>query len=187
MAGEEDHDDAAQAFDALRAEVVATRRAIEGQPALKLTPEAQGRAMARAVSESMADAARALREEADAIGRERRFLADIVGQARAQEAQRRARRWTIGLSALAGFVAFPMLAALAPGGSFLAAVTTGRIDRWQAGVSLMQAGDPVASLSLAVASQLLNANSEALRVCTDAAKKAGATQKCTISVAAPGQ
>ena len=49
----------------------------------------------------------------------------------------------------------------------------------------MQAGDPVASRSLAGASRLMNANSDALKACSDAAQKAGKEQKCTISVAAP--
>ena len=96
------------------------------------------------------------------------------------------RSWTIGLSALAGFGLFPALGALAPGGGFLAILATGNFDRWQAGVSLMQTGDPVASRSLAAASRIMNANSDALKACSDAAQKASKEQKCTISVAAPG-
>ena len=41
--------------------------------------------------------------------------------------------------------------------------------------------------SAAAASRLVNADTDALKACEEAAKKAGAAQKCTISVAAPGQ
>ena len=160
---------------------------IEGHPALTMTPEAHGRAMARIVAASTDEATRALRDETGAVQRERQSLAMIVGDARTQEQQRKMQRW-FGAGGLAiGLVLFPLLAAVAPGGSFLAALATGRFDRWQAGAGLMAAADPAGSRGLAIASRLMNANSEALQACSDAAKKAGKEQKCTITVSVPVQ
>ena len=160
--------------------------AIESHPALKLTPEQYGAAMQRAGADIMGDAAKRLRNEADAVERERQRLAAIVGEARGQEAQKRALIWTGGIGVVAGLALFPILGVIAPGGGYLAALATGQLDRWQAGVDLMRADNPGASSSLAAASRLVNANTEALKACGDAAKKAAKEQKCTVSVAVPG-
>ena len=80
-----------------------------------------------------------------------------------------------------------MLWAFAPGGSFLAAWATGNADRWQAGVSLIQAGSPERAAALSAATRLVNANTEALQACSDATKKAGKEQKCSVVVQAPRQ
>ncbi len=182
--------DYAPSFGAVIKSLTATEArlaAIEGHPALKLTPDQHASAMTRAGADIMGDAARALRDEADEVARERRNLADFVGEALAQEAQKRALLWTLGLGVVAGLVLFPLLGAFAPGGSYLATLATGNGDRWQAGVDLMQRGDPAGAATLATASRLMNANAEALQACSEAAKKAGKEQKCTISVPAPTQ
>ena len=67
--------------------------AIEEHPAVKLMPEQHARAIERAGAEIMREASRALRDETDAVGRERRQLAAIVGQAATQERQHRQRLW----------------------------------------------------------------------------------------------
>ncbi|MGD0187900.1 MAG: DUF6118 family protein [Roseiarcus sp.] len=182
--------DYAPSFGAVIKSLTATEArlaAIEGHPALKLTPDQHASALKRAGADIMGDAARALRNEAEEVARERRNLADIVGEALAQEAQKRALLWTLGLGVVAGLVLFPLLGAFAPGGSYLATLATGNADRWQAGVDLMQRGDPAGAATLATASRLMNANADALQACSEAAKKAGKEQKCTINVAAPGQ
>jgi hypothetical protein len=140
--------------------------------------------MACVVAESTEAATRALRNETEALSFERRNLADIVGHARARDEQKRVQYWIADAGVAAGLVLFPLLGAFAPGGDFLAMLAAGSFDRWQAGVSFMQAGDPVASRSLARASRIMNANSDALKACWNAAQKAGKEQKCTISVAA---
>lgn len=160
--------------------------AIEGHPALKLTPEQHGQALRREGTGVVNEIAGRLDNGIDDLRRERLRLAEIVAAGLDRQAQKRAVLWALGGGVAVGLVLFPMLGAFAPGGSYLAALATGNADRWQAGISLMQVGDPAASHSLAVASGLVNANSEALRACADAAKKTGAAQKCTISVAVPG-
>ena len=150
-----------------------------------MTPEQHARAIERAGAEIMREASRALRDETDAVGRERRQLAAIIGQAVAQERQHRQRIW-FGTGGLAiGVMLFPLLAAFAPGGSYLAALTMGTTDRWQAGAALIQAANPAGSAALATASRLVNANTEVLQGCAEAARKAGREQRCTITVAAP--
>ena len=85
--------------------------------------------MARVVADPGAGTTLVLRDEAEAIERERRFLAEIVGQWRDKQEQKRARNWAIWLGAFAGFVLFPVFAAVAPGSSFLTAFATGHADR----------------------------------------------------------
>ena len=52
--------------------------AIQDHPALKMTPEQHGRAIGRAGAEAFAEAARVMRDEADAMKRERINLARIA-------------------------------------------------------------------------------------------------------------
>ena len=78
------------------ANVDARLAGIEGHPALKVSAEAHGQALARIVAGAADQATRALRGEVDAMGHERRALAEIVGHARAQDEQKQARIWTIG-------------------------------------------------------------------------------------------
>jgi len=168
-------------------ETEARLAAIEGHPALKLTPDQHAGAMKRAGFEVMSDAARSLRNEADAVGREQQKLARIVGESLGQEAQKRALYWALGAGVAIGFVLFPLLGAFAPGGSFLAAFATGNFDRWYAGGGLMQAGSPDGWREFLRSDSLVRANADALKVCREMAAKAGKEQKCTISVQAPGQ
>jgi len=161
--------------------------AIEGHPALKLTPDQHAGAMKRAGFEVMSDAARSLRNEADAVGREQQKLAQIVGESLGQEAQKRALYWALGAGVAIGLVLFPLLGAFAPGGSFLAAFATGNFDRWYAGGGLMQAESPEGWREFLRSDSLVRANADALKACRELAAKAGKEQKCTISVPAPGQ
>ena len=158
--------------------------AIEGHPALKLTPDQHAGAMKRAGAEVMSDAARSLRNEADAVGREQQKLAQIVGESLGQEAQKRALYWALGAGVAIGFVLFPLLGAFAPGGSFLAAFATGNFDRWYAGGGLMQAGSPEGWREFVRSDSLVRANADALKACREMAAKAGKEQKCAIGVQA---
>ena len=128
----------------------------------------------------MRETSRALRDETDAVGRERRQLPAIVGQAATRERQHRQRIW-IGTGGLAiGLVLFPLLAAFLSGGSYLSALAMGTTDRWQAGAALIQAANPAGSAALATALRLVNANTDALQGCAEAARKAGREQRCTM-------
>ena len=66
---------------------------------MKMTPEQHGRAMGRAGAEAFAEAARVMRDEADALKRERMHLAGIVDGAVTRQVQRRRQLW-FGVSGL---------------------------------------------------------------------------------------
>ncbi|WP_156330027.1 DUF6118 family protein [Bosea vaviloviae] len=80
--------------------------AIQDHPALKMTPQQHGRAIGRAGAEVFGDAARAMRDEADAMKRERMHLAGIVGEVLGRHARRRREVW-IGIGGVVvGMVVF---------------------------------------------------------------------------------
>jgi len=167
---------------------VETRLAgIEGHPALKMTPAQHGGAMQQAGADIMRVAVVALNSAAGEFWSAKKEVASIAVTARTAEAQKHALQWAVGAGVAVGLVLFPMLGAFAPGGSFLAAWATGNADRWQAGADLIQAGSPERAAALAAASRLVSANVEALQACSEAAKKAGKEQKCSVLVQAPGQ
>jgi hypothetical protein len=158
---------------------------IEGHPAIRLTPEQHGRAIERAGAATLREAMETFRNEAAAIGLERRQLSQIIGAALDQEDQRRRQMWFAGAGAIAGLILFPLIAAFAPGGTYLAALAMGETDRWQAGGILMHAGSPEGWRELVSGATLAQANAEAIRICLEAAAKAGKEQKCLVTVRPP--
>ncbi|MBE0705365.1 MAG: hypothetical protein IH582_19770, partial [Afipia sp.] len=58
-------------------------------------------------------------------------------------------------------------------------------DRWNAGVTMMRMADPRSWRGVADSSQLVRDNAEAIGQCAEAARTAGADQRCTITVKAP--
>jgi len=123
---------------------------------------------------------------AQQLWRAKEEVQSLAVTARSAEAQKQALLWAVGAGVAAGLVLFPLLGTVAPGGSFLAAWATGNVDRWQAGVDLIQLGSPERAAALSAASRLVNANVEALQACADAAKKVGKEQKCSVVVQVPG-
>jgi hypothetical protein len=152
--------------------------AIAGDPSLSLTPDQHARAIERAKDGAFQDVIRQLRDEAAAIRREREALGEVGTHGRNRKRQR---LWLAG-AVLVGLLAYPLAAATLPGGSYLAAIATGKLDRWQAGAGLMQVADPEGARSIARATRIVSANAEALKGCAEAARKAGREQKCTIVV-----
>lgn len=155
---------------------------IEEHPSLKLSPDHFADAITRAGAGSARDAIRAFRSETDAIRREREQLTRLVGDQLTEQHRQRKARWLATLFMLAGLILYPLLASIGPGGSYLAAWATGNADRWQAGASLMQVANPDGARSIFRASRIMNTNIEALKACTDAAKKAAKEVKCSITV-----
>lgn len=89
--------------------------AIQDHPALKMTAEQHGRAIGRAGAEAFTEAARVMRDEADALKRERSHLAGFVRQARTQAEQRRWMVWAGGIGIAIGSMVPPFLSLLARG------------------------------------------------------------------------
>ena len=145
---------------------------------LRLTPDQHARAIERAKDGAFQDVIRQLRDEAGAIRREREALGEIGTHGKNRNRQR---LW-LAIAFVVGLLAYPLVAATLPGGSHLAAMATGKLDRWQAGAGLMQVADPEGARSIARATRIVNANAEALRACAEAARKAGREQKCTVIV-----
>ena len=81
---------------------------IEGHPAIRVTPEQHGRAIERAGSATLRDAMETFRNEAAALGHERRQLGQIIGTALDQKVQRRCRQlWFAGAGVAVGLMLFP--------------------------------------------------------------------------------
>lgn len=83
--------------------------AIQDHPALKMTPEQHGRAIGRAGADLFAEAARVMRDEADALKRERIHLAGIVDGAVTRQAQRRRQLWFGAYGCVIGATAVLMI------------------------------------------------------------------------------
>lgn len=79
--------------------------AIQDHPALKMTPEQHRRAIGRAGADAFADAARVMRDEADALKRERVHLASIAGGVLDRCAQWRRQVWCVAGGIAIGFTA----------------------------------------------------------------------------------
>ncbi len=158
---------------------------IENHPMLQLTPAKQARAIGDDVAAIISTAAWELRAETGAVTRERQALAEIVqGLTRKARGWARFRAFVAGVAV--GLAVFPLLGAFAPGGSYLAALAMGQTDRWQAGGDLLQAANAAEARSLAWASQIAAANSEALKFCAEEARRAGKEEICAIYVPASG-
>lgn len=86
--------------------------AIQDHPALKMTPEQHGRAIGRAGADAFADAARLMRDEADALKRERMHLASIISGTLNRTTQRRWTIWSSIIGFVTGFLTLSMIVAL---------------------------------------------------------------------------
>lgn len=160
------------------AELDARLVGIADSPSLRLTPDQHARAIERAKDGAFQEVIRQLRDEAGAIRREREALEALGAHVRNRKRQR---FWLAG-AVIAGLLAYPLMALALPGGSYLAALATGTVDRWQAGAGLMQVADPEGARSIARATRIVSANAEALKGCVEAARKVGREQKCTVMV-----
>jgi len=221
---EEHHEaaDPAQAFEDLRAEVAALRRAvaalpgaweenqppdyapslgtiakglaavdgrlagIEKHPALRLTPEQHQQAVAQAGNILMREAMQKLDRAAQDAERERQHLAGLIGTVRKQDEQRTWLLWAASGALIAGLLVSPFVAAVLPfgGDSFVAALIM-KADRWNAGMALMQAGNPDGWRGAVDSWNLVRTNQEAISACSEAAAKTKKEQRCTITVPAP--
>ena len=164
-------------------EVASRLQAIEGHPALRMTPEHHQQAMTRAGGTVMQESASRLDLATHAVRGHANELTAIIGSARAQEQQT---KWVVVTAATAlviGLLLSPILARLLPFGldGRVAALVMGA-DRWQAGLALMKAQSEPAWRDLALAGELLSPNIEALSACREAAAKMLKDQRCVIIV-----
>jgi hypothetical protein len=119
--------------------------AIEGKPALEMTPAIYRTEIAEAGRIAAEMAGRILREGAEAQSAATRELREVTGQARAAQEQR---RWLTTVGAIGVVVGLGLWAILVNAlpwgaGTWLASLPLAGGNRWEAGQQLMRAADPV--------------------------------------------
>jgi hypothetical protein len=117
---------------------------------------------------------------------EREKLAAVIGSAYEQDRQLKWVLWTEGIALLVGLLISPIFARGSPfGWDGRVAAFILQADRWEAGATLMQAGNPEGWRGQEEATNLVRSNQEALAACRDAAAKAKKEQHCTLVMPAP--
>ena len=158
---------------------------LQKHPALKMTPEQHGAAIANAGGALIREAVQKFdRAEQDAA-HERYNLANMIGTARSKADQRFYLTIAVAIGLVVGFGVFPFVMRAMPFGldSATAAVIM-RANKWDAGMALMKAGNPDGWARLTADADLVSANQEKITVCRDAAAKTKKEQHCAITVQA---
>ena len=191
--------DAAQAFEALRAEWAAHRAANNAgfqavaeqmkvfadrqaemvkSPALRQTPMQIADDQVRQRAEMLERVQNEWREPIRHANAEWNGLISLTKGMRARSVQN---LWLAG-AFVAGIFVLPLLIQLlnSSASSRLAAWTMGHTDRWVAGNWLMQEGNPAASDVMAAAWNLWDANLDAIKACKEAPVAPGQKRVCTI-------
>ncbi len=163
---------------------------IERQPAMQMTPEdfevRMTAAAARARRDDEVLIVAAKRDRGEAI----RDLRAIIGTANTIYEQKRLRWWYVGGGLLAGCLLWSVLpgfvARILPTSWHLperiAARTVREPALWDAGIRLMQAGNPEGWQAIVYAADMRQANREAIDACLQRAVKAKRPVGCTIRV-----
>ncbi|WP_137114094.1 DUF6118 family protein [Mesorhizobium sp. GR13] len=160
--------------------------AVEQSPILRNGPEHYARALERSGEGLVRTAALELEGKGRDLEREALNLAAYTKSAYDRESQD-LRMWVAGgVGLVAGVFLILLLPRILPfaADTHVAAIVLGQ-DRWNAGVTMMQTADPGRWRGVADAWQLARDNSEAISQCAEAARTAGADQRCTITVKAP--
>ena len=165
--------------------------AMEGHPALQLTPEAFRARVERAVTEASRQVLRDAEGVARAISWANQEAQAMLGSARTREAQNWRLLEVAGIGVMAGLILFPLLcfplARILPFGSLpdrLAAAALGE-DGWSAGAGLMSRADPAQWRAINESLLRSEAASDELKACYEAAKKTGKEQRCNVVMKAP--
>lgn len=162
--------------------------AVEQSPILRNGPEHYARALERSGEGLVRTAAQQLEGKGRDLEREAINLAAYTKSAYDRRSQD-LRMWIAGgIGLLAGALLVLLLPRILPfaADTHVAAIVIGQ-DRWSAGVTMMQTADPGGWRGVADSWQLARDNAEAIGRCAEAARTAGADQRCTITVKAPRQ
>ncbi|MEZ5805838.1 MAG: DUF6118 family protein [Rhizobiaceae bacterium] len=162
--------------------------AVEQSPILRNGPEHYARALERSGESLVRTAAQQLEGKGRDLEREAINLAAYTKSAYDRRSQD-LRMWIAGaIGLLAGALLVLLLPRILPfaADTHVAGIVIGQ-DRWNAGVTMMQAADPEGWRGVVDSSQLVRDNAEAIGQCAEAARTAGADQRCTITVKAPAR
>ena len=156
---------------------------LQKHPALKMTPEQHGAAVAHAGSGLIREAVQKLERAAQDADRERHNLANMIGTIQTKDQQRFRLLIAAALALALGFIAFPFVMRAMPFGlnSATAAVIM-NASRWDAGMALMQSGNPNGWAQLTADANLVSSNRDKITECQKAAAAAKRDQRCTISI-----
>jgi hypothetical protein len=155
-------------------------------PALMMSPEAQGQAIAKSGQNLIRETAQRLDQAVRTVAEERTRLSGMIGQAWAQDRQFRLLCWTGGVAFAVGLVLSPLIAGVLPFGlNTRVAALVMRADRWTAGSDLMRTANPQGWGRFVADSQLASDNREAIDACRAAVARNGKTQHCTVTLAPP--
>lgn len=161
---------------------------MQEHPVWRMTPEQYGRAIVLAGYKVVHESEQKFNRSVRSLEQERQQLANLIGLVRLRAQQR---RWVsyIGMGALLfGVLISPLLSRLLPFGldSRQAAFIMDR-GRWEAGIALMKADNPLSWQSVVNDSKLVRDNRRVIETCRKAAIDTKKDQRCTIIVEAPRQ
>jgi len=156
---------------------------LQKHPALKMTAEQHGAAIANAGGALIREAVQKFDRAAQDADRERHNLANMIGTARSKADQRFWLTIAVAIGLVVGFGVFPIVMRTMPFGinSAMAAVIM-HANRWDAGIALMKDDNPDGWARLAADADLVSANREKITDCRTAAAKAKKEQRCAITV-----
>ena len=161
---------------------------VEQSPILKQGAQHYAAVLERSGEALIRTAAQTLERQASDLERAGRNLAAHVASARERDRQ----NWWLVVAVVVGMTIGALVMLFLPrllpfsAAPRVASVVMGETP-WRAGMSLMAFDSPESWQRVASADQLLEANREAVAACWEAARTAGADQRCTITVKAPGQ
>jgi hypothetical protein len=156
---------------------------LQKHPALRLTPEQHGHAIANAGSGLIREAVQRFDHATQEAERERYSLAKVIGVARSKTDQRLWLAIAAVIGLVVGFGVFPFVMRAMPFGldSTTAAMIM-RANSWDAGLTLMKAGNPDGWAQLTADANLVSANRDKITKCRAEAAKAKKEEQCTIEI-----
>jgi len=159
---------------------------IEGHPALRYSPADYQRWVHESGRIAMEKAIDQLEAARNAGYRTEQVLISMVGKVRDRWQQARWLAIAAGIALISGLILSPLLARLLPFrlDTRIAAVVLAS-DRWNAGIHLMQVGNPDSWAAIERAGDLLQLNRDAIQACELTAGKNRSAQHCTVLVPPP--
>ena len=159
---------------------------LQKHPALKMTAEQHGAAIANAGGALIREAVQKFDLAAQGADRERYNITNLIGTVRSKADQRFYLTIAVAIGLVVGFGVFPVVMRTMPFGinSAMAAVIM-HANRWDAGIALMKDGNPDGWEQLTADANLVSANREKITDCRTAAAKEKKEQRCAITVPAP--